>query len=173
MSSKIILAWGISLALLMGLSITLFIIYKNELQQSNLVSQAPAVNVEDYKTDLITQGFDHVTDEVRGTILDKTLDEDGKPALKLYISWPPSSPVYDKNFYTTLNCSPLVSNLVVVEPSIATGGLRKENVVERGINVYELAEKGDVLKAYCLNEYCTEMGGNCILEKINNDAGEK
>src|SRR3990167_4908110 len=116
MSKKWLIVWLVSFFVLAGTLIYLFIVYRQTVQKQALFRQAPSIQPEDIRSRALEQGFDYTKDTIIGTILAKTSDEDGNRAFKLYVSWPPSAPIYDKNVIVTQSCSPELSNLVSVNP---------------------------------------------------------
>lgn len=86
----------------------------------------------------------------------------------LYISWPPNAPIYDNNHIVAIQCSEELSNLVSAKTDPQNQRISEETVT-RGINVYAQAEVNDVLRASCLNQYCSVIGGNCDLVKFKTE----
>src|SRR3989338_4874487 len=164
MSKKWLIVWLVSFFVLAGTLIYLFIVYRQTTQKQALLMQAPSIQPEDIRSRALEQGFDYTKDTIIGTILAKTADEDGNPAFKLYVSWPPGAPIFDKNVIIAQNCSSELSNLVSVNPN-AKDPKSSFEILARGINIYEQASEGDVMRAFFLNQYCSVIGGACELLK--------
>src|SRR3990170_5878494 len=159
MSKKWLVVWLIGILIITSVIGYLFFAVKKEKQTIQNTKQAEE-SFKEFEERLSAQPFDYTKDMITGTILAKTSDEGGNRAFKLYVSWPSNSPIYDKNVIVATNCSPETSSLAFFYPPYIDEEI-KEEAVDRGIDAYGQAEENDLIRAFCLNQYCSEIGGAC------------
>lgn len=122
---------------------------------------------EEKKVKEPTQGraFDYTVDPISALVFRKKIDEDGAPVLEITFVGPKSAPFYHKHIYALVNCSLSLSSLAYSRPYLADDDPRREEVVQTGIDVYENAERDDILTALCQDESCYQIGGACSLRR--------
>lgn len=151
MSTKWLVIWLIGIFILFIVTGYLFIALKKEEKK---------VKPSNQKT-----GFNYQVDPISAAVFRKTTDEDGKPALGITFTGPPTSPLYNQNVIATVSCSPSLSNLVFLHPEKPLEDPKREEIVTTGIDVYQNAKRDDIIDAFCQNEYCYEIGGACTLKR--------